>query len=273
MEIDDLPSWSGYNRWCTLLHNDSFFRDSYNKKVEKRKKKIDKHHDKIISKYYDWSFAPFPIHIDFYTFDLDRLKISIIGQVIPSVNELDNNNQTLDEMALSHLKCKKYSETYNLYKNIMESQSNFNNDMEEFLNTIRERIKKLVNSNVYNDRIELLLRYYLYKIVAASKQPEYIKNHLNHFEPYVIISLNPREELANPFYKEEEKNVQQDLEKNYDEVIASINTFKTNINNINKTISEFKDSLRRIIDDEDLKGMCSIEKRNLIGKIKSIFLH
>ena len=174
-------------------------------------------------------------------------------------------------MALSHLNCKKYKETYNLYKKIIKSENDFNKNMEEYLDGIKKRIKKLVNSHVDNNRIKLLLRYYLFKIVAASKHPEYIKNH-KLFWTLCVVSLNPREEIANPFRKEEEKNVQEDLEKRYDEVIASIKCFENNIKDLQKLISDFKSSLYRIFTDEDLKGICSFEKQSLTVKIKSAFL-
>ena len=244
-----------------------FFNDSH----KKSSGKIEKHHKKIISKYDDWFHTPFPVDVDLHTLDLDRLNIAIIGSVIPLNTELNKKNQTLDEMALSHLNCKDYKETYGHYKKILECQNNFNEQMKDFLNKTKERINKLVNSTD-NDRIELLLRYYLYKITAASRQPKYFKGHLDHFDESVIVSLNPRIDLSNPFHKEEERKIKQDLKENYDEVINTIDKFKKDISNLNKSISGFQDSLYRIISDDDIKGICSIEKRTFSGKIKS-FLH
>jgi len=149
------------------------------------------HHSQIIKVYQKWVDVPIQIdskftsirteyyedltvistqEIDLTSFNPNKIQINIIGTVLPSDNK-DNMENNSDFWALHHLK--DYEQTIEKYNNILECQNNFNTQLSTFIDTNKEYLKRLISSNnIHEDKIESLLRYYLYKIVDEYSHPD-----------------------------------------------------------------------------------------------------
>jgi hypothetical protein len=181
-------------------------------------------------------------------------------------NQSNNKRQTIEEMALCHLNCKDYLDIYNIYKDIKNFQNSFNSNIEQFLKDIRNDLLKLSESQ---NEINMLLRYYLIKVVDANRSRR--PHDLSPIDqPFATIN-NGSEKIRYPFSKTEEKKIRMYMHDNFNGNISSINVMNDMTTNLNGLISKFNEQLKRICDN-DIKGICSKEKQLLIKyKIKSIF--
>jgi hypothetical protein len=196
------------------------------------------------------------------TFNPTRLKISFF---IPEITMQNKKMQTLEEMAACRLNCKEYEETYSIYKKILVCQKNFNDKMNEFLNKTQNHLKPVVSSND-EQKIELLLRYYLYKIADENSRPCSQGYRLTHLDKANFDG----KEVQNPF-PGFENDIIEDLKKRYTDKANSINEFQNRIKILYQHISEFQKSLSRIVANE-IKGVCSKENQlNFTTRFKSKF--
>jgi hypothetical protein len=241
--------------------------------IQKRNKK-DNHHDQIKDEYKNWANLPIKTHVDLTTFDLNHIEIKIIGdkQILPIIDPNNKSLQSRKEMALSHLNHHTYKESYDNYRELLSLQKEFNLEITEFITTNREHLKKLVQSNQYQEtEIEELLRLYLYTIANANRyqNKETMNYHLNRLESvktdyYDIDSEGSNTELSNPF-PEKESVIIEDIKYRSSLVFDSIKKFRETEKQINELIKAFQDSLQIIIDN-DLKGECSIERKKSLKR-------
>jgi hypothetical protein len=197
------------------------------------------------------------------------MHIKIIGSVIPIIPE-QNLESTASHWALSHLKA--YEEAYNYFLKISICQEHFNEKITKFLKLNKEHLINLVEADSIRDKdkIELFVRYYLYKIVEANtpnKNSDYSLSHLDR------IKISENEDLYNPF-PEKENDIIQDLKLNYSNNRKVMDEFDRDITTVNTLILEFQNSLRSIIDNSitGLKGSCTKEKQlSYFYGIKSFF--
>ena len=76
---------------------------------------IEKHHEDIKKTYKHWMYPLFE-YPNFNILDRFTYDLSYIGGKIPLIKEHDGNLKTVDEMAVMHLNCKYYEESYTIYK-------------------------------------------------------------------------------------------------------------------------------------------------------------
>lgn len=271
--------------------NNPFFRHRNKEKERIKEEKIKQHHIDIINQYRNWRDLPIKIEIgysdeighdtfdisipltivpriDLITFNPNKLQISVIGSIFPFNNEPNTEDDTLSEWALHHLKDEQYKKSYDLYSQISICQDNFNSKIENFRKEIKKDLEQLIKSDD-DTKIELLLRYYFYKIFDESKSPNSDRYRLKDFN---IVKISDEEELENPF-PEKKEDIIKDLESKYEDISKQINKFKENINSLNCLIEKFQQSLTPIIDRNilGLKGSCHIEKELNKSKFRSFF--
>ncbi len=246
-----------------------FFRDPY----DKRKKRIEAHQNNILKKYEDWqkinftSDKSFSLGIDLNTFRQDKSKIKAVELINPRVNEQNHNLETIEEMSLSHLKG--YKEAYKLFSKIVESQYLFNIKMDNFLKSNMQQLNQIRGFDNINRFETEELRYFLIKIVDASRYPTEKNRTMYLKQSFHNILLGGSEWISNPFTICEEIVIQ-DMLKRYDEIVNSIGMFKKDIVKLNQSIKDFQNSLETIIAN-GVKGTCTIEKKGFIGKFKTLF--
>lgn len=280
-----LATGHSYNFGGIINRNQPFFIDPHKDKKDDLKEKRKIHQKQIIDIYKKWHELELTTHVnlsntlkgillhsvDLTTFNPNNRHVSIVGtSTIPFFSEQKPENETSKEdWALYHLKYERYSKTFNLYLQVLNSQVNFNKKMDVFLISIRERLKNLIGSdNIQNENdIELLLRYYLFKIVDDDSHNS-SRDRLKNFEPIDIEN----ERLRNPFPSNQEI-IYKDMQDKYSEIIKSIEDFKSDIAKLNEVVTAFQASLSFVIDTSEieLKGSCPIERPNYKTEIKSIF--
>lgn len=105
---------------CTInrIHS-PFFINPHAEKKEKRKN----HQQQIVEVLTKWKEKKFNLNIDFHFFNFDFLKINVIEQIL--FKQSNDKFKTLNEMALDHLNCKEYENSFQLYNKIKSFQHNF----------------------------------------------------------------------------------------------------------------------------------------------------
>jgi methyl-accepting chemotaxis protein len=244
----------------------SFFLNAHSNEIKKHRKNIIKKYKKW--KKIDFNIDKYPLGVDIQTFIPNKLKLGVVELINPIVNKSNHINDTIDEMALSHLKFY-YEKDNDLFSKIYQCQNKFNEEMNRFIDNTRTQLKKITGSND-DEKIHLLLRYYLVKIKDASRFSD-IKKSINDLQqPFKEIDVGGRDIISNPFPEKEEEIRKEMLEK-YTNNLESLNAFNTDISNLRQLISDFQDLLTPIIktDSKKLQGICSEEKSSKIYKIIS----
>ena len=238
----------------------------YDKKIKK-----ENHHKEIVDVFTNWKNKIFIYPIDFESFRLDSLKINIIEQIIPK--QSNTELKTLNEMTLDHLNCKEYKNSFHKYTEINNLQNKFNNQINNFLDSIKENLRQFLTSNnvkFTDGQLNMLLRYYLYWIADKNRLLEEFDSRFANYRGKIIID---GEDIFNPFSKIG-KETKSYIQLTADENKEKLNVFYEIINNITTLLKEFQDSLQLIIDNSviGIKGKCKIENDlSLFRKIKCIF--
>jgi hypothetical protein len=204
--------------------------------------------------------------VNLVTFEPNRLHVVVVGSVLPIFNEQKPMNETSKEdWALYHLKYEEYSKSLEHYRDINNNQYNFNKKMDKFLKDCKARLIAITSANNTEDRdkIEILLTKYLATVVYVynkNKNSEYNINHLTN------------DELSNPFPGKLDE-LKSEMRTNGQNIINSINELKDEINNVNRSISNFQESLRFVIDRIEIesKGSYPIEYPSYKRRFKSYF--
>lgn len=196
------------------------------------------------------------------------MKIKAVELINPNINNRKNNKlETIEEMALTHLKI--YKEAYELFSKIVECQDLFNIKMDNFLKSNMQQLNQIRGFDNIN-RFEIKeLRYYLINIVDASRYTGKEAQIAHLKRSFQNILLGGEDRISNPFLTTEGVIIE-DMLKRYDDIINSINMFKKDIKKLNQLILDFQNSIKPILVN-DVKGICSIEKQGFIGKFKSTF--
>lgn len=243
------------------------------------------HKNQIIQVYKDWRDIPISIEIsssinddsnplekiiqkvDLITFNPSKLHVNIIGSILPILREQDSENTSSQYWAISHLKG--YKETWKNYDRISICQEHFNEKITKFLNGIREHLRNLIQDKD-NEKIELLMRFWLYKIYETSQPDTDVDYKLMDF---ASIKLSENEKIYNP-YKEHEEKIKESLKTHHSKHCKVIDGFNRDITIINKLILDFQNSLRSVIDNSitGLKGSCPKEEQlTYLYGVKSFF--
>ncbi len=133
---------------------------------------------------------------------------------------------------------KGYKEAWEKYVKILSCQENFNEKITKFLKLNREYLTNLVESDSIRDKdkIGLLLRYYLFKIVDQSQNPTSGEYSLTHFDKETFDDVV---DIENPF-PEKKEIIIQDLIKRYADLANQIKDFDKNIRKLNDLITNFQ---------------------------------
>lgn len=259
---DNLPSNNNWN------NDGNCYSISYPFFIDKHKTKIEKHHNDILTKIQDWRNIDFKLDksaslvIDFDKFRAGKLKIKAVEMFNPSANKQKSKLETLEEMAVSHLK--DYEDVYNYYLDIVKYQAKINLRVEIFLKENMKHLNEILGRKQSEKFMDESLRYYLIKIVMSSNSLgidniEFLK------KSYYKIPLGGTDWIQNPFSEIDENIIVKDAIERKGLVIGSINSIKEDIKKLRVLIVEFQKSLEPIAANE-VKGICSIE--GIIGKIK-----
>ena len=207
-----------------------------------------------------WKDSNLYTKINFHSFPLDSLEANVINQIVPKKSNTNKTLKTLNEMALDHLNCKEYENSFQKFCEIKTLQNNFNNSVNTFLDNIRINIRQFLTSNniiFTNNELDMLLRYYLYWIADKNRMPDGFENRIENYHGKINFG---HDEIINPF-----PNIEEEI-KNYiitTNEIQSKNLIELNEMNdrINKNVIEFQESLEPIIDNSviGIKGNCIIE--------------
>jgi hypothetical protein len=164
----------------------------------------------------------------------------------------------LQDWALSHLKY--YEDIWKKYHKILNCQDNFNIEIKKFLESYKEYLTNLVEADSIRDKdkIELFLRYYLFKIVDEFQHPKSNEYRLTHFDKETFNGVV----IENPF-PENEEIIIKDIIGRYSDLANQIKDFENDIKKLNELILDFQVSLRFVIDNSvtGLKGSCPKEKQ------------
>jgi hypothetical protein len=120
--------------------------------LTKRNKKT-KHSDSLINIFEKWRDGKTTIpQQKIHSFCLSNISIDIVKEIFPT-NEKSPNMEDDYNTLISHLECKEYIEIYNNFKEIVDNQYTYNQNLKKFLNKylkcIGEVIKKPINSNIF----------------------------------------------------------------------------------------------------------------------------
>jgi hypothetical protein len=287
MVVYSKPSYR-YNNWSNryinhwdigcdfqdTIQDKPFFSDKRNNKNEQKAQRIANHHEQIFNICGDWTNQQFSIDVRLTQFDLDNLYIDIVEQIVPVNNSNNTNLIRLEERAASHLNCADYIDAYNKFVEIRDLQNNFNVAIMQFMTNHRNDLIQILNSDTNQDgSINRLLRYLFHKAVMFNAQPEGVSVQLDDFRSTLVDPLDTSSNLSNPFPDKQDELIDY-LQKNYNDIMESINNFQTIIGNIGNVVREFQEMLEPIIHNrlDGLKGNCSIETpSSSIGKIRPFF--
>jgi hypothetical protein len=238
--------------------------------LTKRNKKT-KHSDSLINIFEKWRDGKTTIpQQKIHSFCLSNISIDIVKEIFPT-NEKSPNMEDDYNTLISHLECKEYIEIYNNFKEIVDNQYTYNQNLKKFLNKylkcIGEVIKKPINSNI--------LRFYLHSIIQDinySKGESEKYSYIN--KPFYILFSQMDKDSSNPFTEEEEGLIRQSMIDNYDDISHFVTNFKSDIDEINCFILTFRSSLTSVTRDriKGIKGDCYFEKDfNALNRFKRYF--
>ena len=142
-------------------------------------------------------------------------------------------------MALEHLNCKEYENSFQQYNKVKSLQHNFNNQIDTFIEGTRVKLRKfLISNNIKftEEELHMLSRYYLYWIADKKRMSEGFNVR---FENYRGSIKNEKDdEIINPF-----ENIEREI-KNYilitsDEQSKKLINLDKMIDNIDTTVKDF----------------------------------
>ncbi len=251
-----------------------FFSESPKKREEQR----NIHHKNIINVFQQWfeTSNPTPLQIraiDIQNYDLAYIENTLKLEIGPNYSSIDF--ATAEEMALSHLKDKKYKKIYDIYAELVSLQNDFNKKCDNFIDSnLNDLEVKIGLEKEDEEKVYDLFLYYLVKaddVIEWIDNPDSIQYRLYHLESLIDLNGN----IYSIQFPEKIENIRNDISSRYKEIIKVIEELNKDLIYFGDMIGKFKDALKPIIDNGVLgiKGKCSIEEQlSLKGRIKS-FLH